>query len=95
MPKYIITPDTIKQSAAKTSFEVTFIDEINGKANVTCNHEIESLDEAVINVQLSLSAIEFENRLNIQPIDSENLATGVEVKAEVQEISELPIEPII
>ncbi len=94
MAKFEITKDSVTQSTEKTYLEVTFIDEINGKPSVTSKHEIESLDEAVINEQLTLSALEYESRVEAVQTPK-TIVTGVEVKAEVMEVSELPIDQVI
>ena len=61
--------------------EVTFIDEVNGKADCTCLHEVESIDPAVIAEQLSLSALEYEARAEASQA-APKLVTGEAVAAE-------------
>ena len=47
----------------KTSMTVTFIDQVNDKEDITCYHEIESTDDAIIAEQLSATATEYESRV--------------------------------
>ena len=82
MAKYIITDNSVVSSGNKTRMEVTFIDEINGKDSVTCLHEVESSDEAVIAEQLSLAALEYEARAATSEVVP-TLVTGEAVTAEV------------
>ena len=92
MAKYIITDNSVVSSGNKTRMEVTFIDEVNGKDSVTCLHEVESSDEAVIAEQLSLAALEFEAREAASPV-SPVLVTGQEVVAEAP--VESPVAPLV
>lgn len=82
MAKYIITDGSVVNMGEKTSMEVTFIDEVNGKTNCTCRHEIESTDSTVIAEQLSLAALEYEARAATSEVVP-TLVTGEAVTAEV------------
>jgi len=92
MAKFKITDGSVTQKGGKTYLEVTFTDEVNGKQSVTQLHEIESIDEVVIAEQLTLSAIEFENRLGEKVQTVNQIETGVEVKAEIVS-PVIPVDP--
>lgn len=87
MAKYIITDGSVVNMGEKTGLQVTFIDEVNGKANCTCRHEIESVDPAVIAEQLSIAALEYEGR-----IPESVVAPVVETNKEI--VAEEPISTV-
>jgi hypothetical protein len=78
MPSYTILSMTPMNG--KTGMEVTFIDELNGKPDVTQYHEVESTDDTVIEDELAEAALEYEAR--IPPvIVASKLALRTAVKA--------------
>jgi hypothetical protein len=62
MATYKIQKDSPKTFGGKTSLVVTFTDEVNGKADCTCYHEIESIDDTKIQEELEKAALEYEVR---------------------------------
>lgn len=78
MPAYTIL--SLTPMNGKTGMEVTFIDELNGKPDVTQYHEVESTDDTVIEDELAQAALEYESR--IPPvIVASKLALRTAVKA--------------
>lgn len=92
MAKYTITDNSVVTSGGKTRMEVTFKDEVNGKVDCTCLHEVESKDSTIIAEQLSLAALEYEARAATTP-DAPILVTGEEVLAEAP--AESPVAPVV
>lgn len=80
MAKYTITDNSVVTSGGKTRMEVTFKDEVNGKVDCTCLHEVESTDSTIIAEQLSIAALEYEARAATTP-DAPILVTGEAVEA--------------
>lgn len=64
----------------KTGMTVTFVDEVNGKPDITFYHEVESTDDAVIAEQLAAVAMEYESRVPVVVVASK-LKLDVAVKA--------------
>lgn len=77
MPTYKIL--SVTPMGEKTGMRVTFTDEVNGKPDVTSYHEVESTDETVIAAQLAATALEYENRVEIDSTVA-NLKTNVAVE---------------
>lgn len=92
MAKYIIADGSVKNMSDKIGLTVTFTDEVNGKVDCTCYHEIESVDSTVIAEQLSKAALEYEARA-ATVAEVPVLVVGQEVVAEAP--VESPIAPVV
>lgn len=82
MALYKIIEGSVKNMGDKTGLTVTFTDEVNGKVDCTCYHEIESVDSTVIAEQLSKAALEYEARA-ATVTEAPVLVTGQEVTATI------------
>lgn len=92
MALYKIIEGSVKNMGDKTGLTVTFTDEVNGKVDCTCYHEIESVDSTVIAEQLSKAALEYEARAATSPV-APVLVVGQEVVAEAP--VESPVAPVV
>ena len=95
MAKYMIQTNTVKVIGnVKVGMLVTFIDEVNGKPDLTHYHEIESVNPEVIGNELSLVALEYEAREG-KTVKIPVLETGRRVRAEVKAISIVSDEVVV